>query len=61
VKQKNSGLKPFKEKISEQLQKAKSEIEDIEDRAKGKVAQAEIKAIKDLIRGKRSTKSSKPE
>jgi hypothetical protein len=52
-------LKPFEEKVSAQLQKAKSGIGEIEARGKGKMAQAEIKAIKGLIRGKRSTKDSK--
>jgi hypothetical protein len=59
VKPKNAGLKPLEKKVSAQLQKAKSKIEDVEDRAKGKIAQAEIKAIKDLIRGKKSKKGSK--
>jgi len=59
VNRRSAGLKAFEEKVSAQLQKAKSEIEEAEARAKGKMAQAEIKAIKGLIRGKRSTKGSK--
>jgi len=38
-------IKAFEEKLSAQLQEAKSQIDGIEARAKGKMAQAEIDAI----------------
>jgi hypothetical protein len=41
-------IKAFEEKLSAQLQEAKSQIDGIEARAKGKMAQAEIDAIKGL-------------
>ena len=42
------GIKAFEEKLSAQLQEAKSQIEGIEAHAKGKLAQAEIDAINGL-------------
>jgi hypothetical protein len=41
-------IKAHDEKISAQLQEAKSQIEQIEARAKGKMTQAEIDAINGL-------------
>lgn len=41
-------MKAFEEKLSAQLQEAKSQIDGIEARAKGKMAQAEIDAINGL-------------
>jgi vacuolar-type H+-ATPase subunit H len=41
-------IKAFEEKLSAQLQEAKSQIDGIEARAKGKMAQAEIDAISGL-------------
>jgi hypothetical protein len=41
-------IKAFEEKLSAQLQEAKSQIDGIEARAKGKMAQAEIDTIKGL-------------
>jgi vacuolar-type H+-ATPase subunit H len=41
-------IKAFEEKLSAQLQEAKSQIDGIEARAKGKMAQAEIDAINGL-------------
>lgn len=38
-------IKAFEEKVSAQLQEAKSKIDGIEAQAKGKLAQAEIDAI----------------
>ena len=40
------GIKAFEQKVSAQLQEAKAKIEEIEAHAKGKLAQAELDAIK---------------
>ena len=42
----SAGIKAFEEKVNAQLQEAKAKIDEIEAQAKGKVAQAEIDAIK---------------
>jgi hypothetical protein len=48
VTEQNAGIKAFEDKISAQLQEAKSQIDGIEAHAKGKLAQAEIDAINSL-------------
>jgi hypothetical protein len=42
----SAGIKAFEEKVNAQLQEAKAKIDEIEAHAKGKLAQAEIEAIK---------------
>jgi vacuolar-type H+-ATPase subunit H len=46
VTQQTAEMKAFEEKVSAQLQEAKAKIDEIEAHAKGKLAQAEIDAIK---------------
>ena len=48
MSEQSAGIKAFEEKISAQLQEAKSKIDEIDARAKGKMAQAEIDAINSL-------------
>jgi hypothetical protein len=48
MSEQSAGIKAFEEKVSAQLQEAKSKIEGIEAEAKGRMAQAEIDAIKDF-------------
>jgi len=48
VSEQSAGIKAFEEKVSAQLQEAKSQIDGIEAHAKGKLAQAEIDAINSL-------------
>jgi hypothetical protein len=44
----NIGTKAYEEKIHGQLQQAKAQLHDLESRAKGKAAQAEIDAVNHL-------------
>ena len=44
--QQTAEMKAFEEKVSAQLQEAKAKIDEIEAQVKGKLAQAEIDAIK---------------
>jgi uncharacterized protein YukE len=44
----NLTMKAYEEKIQAQLQQAKSQIEELEARAKGKAAQAQIDVINQL-------------
>jgi hypothetical protein len=44
----NVELKAFEQKVEAQLQQFKSQLEELESRAKGKVAQGEIDAIHNL-------------
>ena len=46
--ERSAEIKAFEEKVSAQLQEAKSKIDEIEAHTKGKMAQAEIDAIKSL-------------
>ena len=48
MSEQSAGTKAFEEKVSAQLQEAKSQIEGIEARAKGTMAQAEIDALNGL-------------
>jgi len=48
VSETSVAIKAFEEKVSAQLQEAKSKIDDIEAQAKGKMAQAEIDSINSL-------------
>jgi len=48
VSEQNAGIKAFEDKISAQLQEAKSQIDGIGAHAKGKLAQVEIDAINSL-------------
>jgi hypothetical protein len=48
VKERNMTEQTFEEKIHAQLQNAKTELERLEQTAKGKIAQAEIDAINQL-------------
>jgi len=48
MNEQSATIKAFEERLSAQLQEAKSQIDGIEGRAKGKMAQAEIDAINGL-------------
>src|SRR5579859_5495126 len=48
MSEQSAAIKAFEEKVSAQLQEAKSKIDEIEGHAKGKMAQAEIDAINNL-------------
>ena len=48
MNEQSATIKAFEEKLSAQLQEAKSQIDGIEGRTKGKMAQAEIDAINGL-------------
>jgi hypothetical protein len=48
MNEQSATIKAFEEKISAQLQEAKSKIEEIEAKTKGKLAQADIDAINAL-------------
>ena len=48
MSEQSTGTKAFEEKVSAQLQDAKSQIESIEARAKGTMAQAQVDAVNRL-------------